>query len=71
MLTVSLDVSMQERHWQLLSVLLWPHCNPPIAHEMNDAWKVNHTTGETSSTELRAALSHGPAELTVRRFLLK
>ena len=26
------------------------HCNPFIAHDMNDAWKVDHTTGETSAT---------------------
>ena len=50
MLTVSLDLSMQGRHWQPLSVHLWAHCNPPIAHDMNDAWKVNNTTGETSCT---------------------
>ena len=53
MLTVSLDLSMQGRHWHPLSVHLWAHCNPPIAHEMNDAWKVNTTTGETSCTHFQ------------------
>ena len=33
MLIVSLDVSIQECQWQLLSVHLWAFCNPPIAHD--------------------------------------
>ena len=37
-------------HWQPLSVHIWAHCNPPIAHDMNDVWKVDHTTAETSAT---------------------
>ena len=30
--------------------------NPPIAHDMNDAWKVDHTTVETSPTKLSLQL---------------
>ena len=37
-------------HWQPLSVHIWAHCNPLIAHDMNDVWKVDHTTAETSAT---------------------
>ena len=40
MLTVSSDFSIQERHWQPLSVHLWTYCSPPIAHDMNDVWCV-------------------------------
>ena len=40
MSTVSSDVTKQGRHWQPLSVHLWAYCNPPKAHDMNDAWCV-------------------------------
>ena len=40
MLRVSSDVSIQERHWQPLSVHLWAYCNPPIAHDMGSWWCV-------------------------------
>ena len=39
-LTVNSDVSTQWRQWQPLSVHLWAFCNPPTAHDMNDAWCV-------------------------------
>ena len=35
MWTVSLDVSIQRRHWQPLSVHLWAYCTHPT-HDMND-----------------------------------
>ena len=50
MLTVSVDISIQGRQGQPLSVHLWAHCNPLIAHDMNDMWNVDHTTKETFPT---------------------
>ena len=54
MSTVSSDVSKQGRHGHLLSVHLWVYGNPPMPHDMNDAWcvmryawKVDHTIGES------------------------
>ena len=48
MWTVSLDVSIQRRHWQPLSVHLWAYCTHP-AHDVNDVmwegWPQHHNTG--------------------------
>ena len=39
MLTVSSDVSIQERQWQLLSVHLWAFCTSKIKESF---WRVTH-----------------------------
>ena len=49
MITIHSDISIQECHWQPLSVHLWAYCTHPT-HDVNDVWRLATPPGSESTT---------------------
>ena len=49
MITINSDISIQECHWQPLSVHLWAYCTHPT-HDVNDVWRLATPPGSESPT---------------------
>ena len=65
MWTVSLEVSIQSRHWQPLSVHLWAYCTHP-AHDVNDVicegWPQHHGSASPTLFEQWCGFFYVPHE---------